>query len=84
MFGIPIDWPVNIYCDNKAVYKNVAIPSSASSEKMHSISFHFCLEAVAAGIVQIAKEDRATNLAALFTKVLAKLKRDELLDRFMY
>ena len=60
------------------------MPSSVLSKKMHSISYHFCQEAVAAEIIRIAKEDTKTNLADLFTKVLTKLKRDELLDRFMY
>mmetsp|Transcript_5914 Transcript_5914/g.9070 ORF Transcript_5914/g.9070 Transcript_5914/m.9070 type:complete len:287 (-) Transcript_5914:332-1192(-) len=84
MFGIPIEGPANIYCDNEAVYKNVAIPSSVLSKKMHSISYHFCREAVAANIVRIAKEDTATNLANLFTEVLGRIKRNELIDRFMY
>ena len=84
MFGIPINGPGNIYCDNEAVYKNVAISSSVLSKKMHSISYHFCREAVAASIVRVAKEDTTTNLADLFTKVLGRIKRDGLLDRFMY
>ena len=84
MFGIPIDGPANVYCDNEAVCKNVAVPSSVLSKKMHSISHHYCREAVAAEIVRIAKEDSSTNLADLFTKVLSKARRDELLDRFMY
>ena len=33
------------------------------SKKMHSISYHFCREAVAAEIVRIAKEDATTNFA---------------------
>ena len=84
MFGVPISGPANVYCDNEAVYKNVAIPSSVLNKKMHSISYHYCREAVAAGIVRVAKEDTTTNLADLFTKVLPKARRDELLDRFMY
>ena len=84
MFGVPISGPANVYCDNEAVYKNVAIPSSVLNKKMHSISYHYCREAVAAGIVRVAKEDTTTNLADLFTKVLPKARRDELLDRFMH
>jgi len=84
MFGIPLEGPANVFCDNEAVYKNVAMPSSVLNKKMHSISYHYCREAVAAEIVRIAKEDTTTNLADLFTKVLAKSRRDELLDRFMY
>merc|ERR1712232_1453539 len=84
MFGVPLEGSANVYCDNKAVYKNVAIPSSVLSKKMHSISYHFCREAVAAEIVRVAKEDTATNLSDIFTKVMGKVRRDELLDRFMY
>ena len=84
MFGVPLDGPANVYCDNEAVYKNVAIPDSTLNKKMHSISYHFCREAVAAGIIRIAKENTKTNLADLFTKILAKPRRDELIDKFMY
>ena len=73
-----------MYCDNEAVYKNVAVPSSVLNKKMHGISYHYCREAVASGVCRIAKEDTMTNLADLFTKVLPKARREELLDRFMY
>jgi len=84
MFGVPIDGATCIYCDNESVYKNIAFPTSVLKKKMHSISYHFCREAVAAGIVQVAKEDTRTNLADLFTKVMSKPRRDDLIDRFMY
>ena len=84
MFGVPIEGPASMYCDNEAVYKNVSIPSSVLNKKMHGISYHFCREAVAGGICRIAKEDTATNLSDLFTKVLPKARREELLDRFVY
>ena len=84
MFGIPIEGPASMYCDNEAVYKNISIPSSVLNKKMHGISFHYCRETVADGTCRIAKEDTETNLADLFTKVLPKAKREDLLDRFMY
>ena len=93
MFGIPLagiepngklQQPANIYCDNEAVYKNVSIPTSVLNKKMHGISYHFCREAVASGTCRIAKEDTLTNLADLFTKVMGRVKRDTLMDRFMY
>ncbi len=51
---------------------------------MHSISYHFFREAVAARIIRVAKESGETNLAYLFTKVLTRIRREELLDKFMY
>ena len=84
MFGVPLEGPASMYCDNEAVYKNVAVPSSVLSKKMHSISYHYCREAVAADIVRVAKEDTKTNLSDLFTKILPRPRREELLDKFMY
>ena len=84
MFGMPIDGPASLYCDNEAVYQNVSVPESVLNKKMHGISYHFCREAVAASIVRVAKEDTLTNLADLFTKVMGRVKRDGLLGWFMY
>ena len=63
MFGVPLEGQTNVCCDNEAVYKNVAIPSSVLSKKMHSISYPFWREAVAVEIIRFAKEDTTTNLA---------------------
>ena len=84
MFGIPIDGPANVFCDNEAVYKNTSMPASVLNKKVHSIAYHMCREAVAAGIIQIAKEGTDTNLADVFTKILSNRRREELLDRFTY
>ena len=84
MFGVPIDGPANVYCDNEAVYKNVSIPESILNKKHHSVSYHACRQAVASGMVRVAKEDTLTNLADLFTKVMGRIKRESILDLFMY
>ena len=84
MFGIPVEGPTNIYCDNEAVYKNCLIPESTLKKKHHSIAYHRNREAVACGTVRIAKEDTKTNLSDVFTKVLTAPRRNELFDKFMY
>jgi hypothetical protein len=84
MFGVPIDNATNIFCDNEAVYKNTTKPESTLKKKHHSIAYHRCREAVAAGTVRIAKEGTSTNLSDLFTKLLPQARREELLDRFTY
>ncbi|KAI2502900.1 Reverse transcriptase (RNA-dependent DNA polymerase) [Fragilaria crotonensis] len=84
MFGVPIDNPTNVFCDNEAVYKNTTMPESTLKKKHHSIAYHRCREAVAAGTVRIAKEGTKTNLSDLFTKLLPQARREELLDRFTY
>ena len=84
MFGVPIEGPTNIFCDNEAVYKNTSLPESTLKKKHHSIAYHRCREAVAAQTVRVAKEGTKTNLSNLFTKVLPQARRDELLDKFTY
>jgi hypothetical protein len=84
MFGVPIDGPTNVYCDNEAVCKNTTIPESVLNKKHHSIAYHRGREAVAAGTIRVCKEFTFSNLSALFTKTMAAPKRESLLDRFTY
>ena len=84
MFGVPIDSATNVFCDIEAVYKNTTLPESTLKKKHHSIAYHRCREAVAAGKVLIAKEGTRTNLRDLFTKLLPQPRREELLNKFTY
>jgi hypothetical protein len=84
MFGVPIEGASNVFCDNEAVYKNTSLPESTLKKKHHSIAYHRCREAVAAGTVRVAKEGTKTNLSDLFTKLLPQTRREELLDKFTY
>ena len=84
MFGIPIEGPSDVFCDNESVFKNVLKPESTLSKKQHSISYHACRESVAADVVRIAKENTLTNVADIFTKTMNMPKREGLLGGFMY
>ena len=84
MFGIPIDGPTSVFCDNEAVYQNTVVPESTLKRKHHSIAYHLCREAVAAKIIRVAFEGTQTNLADLFTKLLTSNRREFLLERFTY
>ena len=84
MFGVPIDGPASVFCDNESVYKNTTIPESTLKKKHHSIAYHRCREAVAAGTIRVAKQGTTKNLADLFTKVLTAARRSFLLERFTY
>ena len=84
MFGVPLEVPTDMLCDNKAVFKNTSTPESVSHKKHYSIAYHNCREAVAALIFRIAKEYTKTNLADLFTNILGCTRRDWLLKMFTY
>ena len=70
MFGVEVVTPCSIFYDNESVVKNVTRPESPIKKKHNSVAYHKARECIAAGIVQIAKEDGDTNIADLFTKLL--------------
>ena len=84
MFGVPIDGPCSVFCDNEAVYKNTVLPESTLRKKHFSILYHRCCEVVAAGIIWVAKPGTTKNLADLFPKVLTAARQTFLLERFTY
>jgi hypothetical protein len=55
MLGMPIDGASNAFCDNKFVVMNSTIPSLTLKGKHNSVAYHWVREAVAVGVLQIAK-----------------------------
>ena len=84
MFGVPIEGPTNIHCDNEAVCRKFSTPESTLKKKHHSIAYHRNCEAVAVEMCRITKEATDTNLSDLFTKILSKIRSEALLYRFTY
>ena len=84
MMGVPVEDPCNVFCDNEAVVKNSTRPESTLKKKHQAIAYHRTREAQAAGTVRIAKEDGETNLADIFTKLLAGPKLRDLSQRILW
>jgi hypothetical protein len=84
MFGVLIEGPTKVLCDNQGVVKNASIPESVLSKKHNAINYHAVREAVAAKIIQVGKEDGNTNIADLFTKPLTEGRRITLLHSILY
>ena len=70
MFGVPIEGPTNVFCDNHGVVKNASIPKSMLLKKHNAINYHSVREAAAAGILQVGKEDGCTNLSDMLMKMI--------------
>ena len=68
MFGIPIDGPADVFCDNKSVVTNATIPTSMLNKKHNSICYHRVREAQAAETIRIAWIDGDYNQSDIFTK----------------
>ncbi len=62
MMGVPIADECAVFCDNSAVVTN-SRPESTLKKKHAAINFHRVREAIAAGIIKVAKEGTQTNLA---------------------
>jgi hypothetical protein len=84
MFGVHVDGPANVFCDNQGVVYNSTLPESMLTKKQNSICYHRVREAAAAEIIRVAKEDSTTNLADALTKPLPKESRKCLFGRIMY
>ena len=83
IFGILVQGPAYVYCDNEAVYMNASIAESTLKKKHNSVAFHKVRECTAASILIVHKEETGSNLADLFTKSLPKDRRVYLIERIM-
>jgi hypothetical protein len=83
MFGVPIEGPANVFCDNNGVVKNMTIPESMLRRRiMLSITVRYVRQLPQKAYVR--KEDGMTNLADLFTKVLTANWHRTLCCHIMY
>ena len=84
MFGIPINGPANVFCDNKSVVTNSSIPDSTLKKKHNAIAYHRVREAVAAGTLRITKVDSKRNNADLLTKPLPSIDLHNLVNNILW
>ena len=84
MFGIEImEDKTKIFGDNNAVIINTSVSESMLKKKHHSINYNYVRESIAAGIVLIFKVDTGSNLANLFTKLIDRVKRKEIIQKIL-
>ena len=84
MFSIEImEDETKIFGDNNAVIINTSVPESTLKKKHHSINYNYVRESIAAGIVLIFKVDTGSNLADLFTKLVDRVKRKEIIQKIL-
>ena len=84
MFGVPIEGPAHIYCDNESVVNNSSKVESTLDKKHNSVAYHYVRNTVAASVVIVAWINRSDNLADAFTKRLPEVTRNHLFGNWMY
>ena len=84
MFGIPLEGPANVFCDNQSVLINASEAKANLNKKHNSICFHRVRECVASNILIPYKVDTKSNLSDILTKNLAWIDRENLLYQIMY
>jgi hypothetical protein len=84
MFGIPVDGPANVYCDNNSAVINSTKPESTLKKKHNAIAYHKVREVIAQGIIRMAKEPGVTNLADILTKPLPGPTMRQLIQHILY
>jgi hypothetical protein len=83
MFGLPIDGPTNMFCDNQSVVLNATRLESTLKKKHCAVAYHRCRESQAAGITQWCHEPGETNLADILTKSLPGVRLQTLLQNIV-
>jgi len=84
MFGVPLEGPVNTFCDNSSVVVSSTLPASTLKKKHNLIAYHRVREAVAMNMMRIAWVETGKNLADMLTKPLNGPTLHALADKVLY
>ena len=84
-FGVSLDGPAEVLCDNQSVVTNSSVPSSTLSKRHNAICFHRVREAQSCGMISVLWIEGERNLADLFSKTtLSGKKRNEFVKQLFY
>ena len=53
MFGVPLTWPENIFCNGNGVVKSTRIPQCTLSKNHNTVNYHCVCEESTAGILRV-------------------------------
>ena len=84
MFGIPLDGPTKVLCDNEKVVNNSSKIESTLNRKHSSIAYHATRWAVAAGVIIVGWVPSHFNLADALSKCLSSNKTNFLFGKWTY
>jgi hypothetical protein len=82
-FGIPVEIPANVFCDNNSVVTITTQPEVTLQKNHNGIAYHKWREAVAAKVIQVAHWPGEINFADLLTKILPYDRRSKLKNKII-
>ena len=84
MFGVSVDGPADVLCDNKSVVINLGVPESVFSEKHNSICYHRVQEYQTSGTIQVGWIESEYNKAYIATKTTISTQRRHVLIKIIF
>ena len=84
MFGVEIDGPANVLCDNHSVFNDTTNIRSKLNRKHNSLAFHAVRWAVAVNILRLGKIHTSDNISDPYTKLLSAYERDQHFGNWTY
>ena len=83
MFGVLINGPARIICDNKPVVMNTSLANSVLKMKHCAVAHGKVKSAIACGIALVYYEKSDSNIADLLTNVFPYSKREKMVRCIM-
>ena len=85
MFGITIDVPADVFCENQSVTKNITLPQSVMNKRQNAICYHRFREEQASEVIIVGWIQGEYNQADLGTKTdFSTKRRYELVNKIMW
>jgi len=83
-FGIPVEGPADVLCDNRSVVTNSSVPTSVLNKRHNSICYHCVREAQAADIIRVGWIEGEKNVSDLFTKTTLSNESKRRFTQFIF
>jgi len=84
MFRVPLDGPLNTFCDNSSVVTNSTQPSLTLKKKHNSIAYHKVREAIATQVICLSWVQSNKNLTDMLTKPLPGPALHAMCEKVLY
>ena len=76
-FGVVLDESADLHCNDRGSCNNKTNPELALAKKRNTTNYGVAREAIARKIIGLCKEDTATILADISTKLMTLARKDE-------